>query len=252
MDKDVEWPLLKDDDWIQLKELCPFLEQFKDSTLHFSKTTECRMSDLCLDFEDLLVDIKVKYLDRKEEMTDKLWYAANAAYTKLTKYYTKINSASFAIATVLDPRYKLGVYDSTQDPDALKASAKLAIERAFEVYSQKFSSLNVGVQTEGPPLKKLKRFTTVLEQNELSSYLEEKRLGPEVNPLDYWRANKTRYPILARMARDYLALQPTSKDVEGNFSKGRRTIPYYRRSQNASTIRNQMLVNSGYNLGVFA
>jgi hypothetical protein len=51
--------------------------------------------------------------------------------------------------------------------------------------------------------------------------------------------------------RDYLALQPTSKDVEGNFSKGRRTIPYYRRSQNASTIRNQMLVNSGYNLGVF-
>ena len=60
-----------------------------------------------------------------------------------------------------------------------------------------------------------------------------------------------RFPILAKMARDYLALQPTSKDVEGNFSKGRRTIPYYRRSQNASSIRNQMLVNSGYNLSVF-
>ena len=63
--------------------------------------------------------------------------------------------------------------------------------------------------------------------------------------------NKTRFPILAKMARDYLALQTTSKDVEGTFSKGRRTLPYYRRSQNASTIRNQMLVNSGYNLGVF-
>jgi hypothetical protein len=44
------------------------------------------------------------------------------------------------------------------------------------------------------------------------------------------------------MARDYLALQPTSKDIEGIFSKGRRTIPYYRRSQNASSIRNQMLI----------
>jgi len=72
-----------------------------------------------------------------------------------------------------------------------------------------------------------------------------------VNPLEYWRANKVRFPILAAMARDYLALQPTSKDVEGTFSKGRRTIPYYRISQNASTIRNQMLVNSGYNLDVF-
>ena len=54
------------------------------------------------------------------------------------------------------------------------------------------------------------------------------------------------------MARDYLALQPTSKDVEGTFSKGRRTIPYYRRSQTPGTIRNQMLVNSGYDLGVFS
>jgi hypothetical protein len=88
-------------------------------------------------------------------------------------------------------------------------------------------------------------------KSELSSYLQEDRVSAEDSPLDYWRANKTRFPILAAMARDYLALQPTSKDVEGNFSKGRRTIPYYRRSQNASTIRNQMLVNSGLNLGVF-
>ena len=64
--------------------------------------------------------------------------------------------------------------------------------------------------------------------------------------------NKTRFTVLAKMDRDHLALQPTSKDVEGTFSKGRRTIPYYRRSQNASSIRNQMLVNSGFNLGVFS
>jgi hypothetical protein len=89
------------------------------------------------------------------------------------------------------------------------------------------------------------------EPNELITYLQEKRVKGSVNPLDYWRLNKTRFPILARMARDYLALQPTSKDVEGNFSKGRRTIPYYRRSQNALSIRNQMIVNSGFSLGVF-
>ena len=87
--------------------------------------------------------------------------------------------------------------------------------------------------------------------NELITYLQEKRVKGSVDPLDYWRLNKTRFPILARKARDYLALQPTSKDVEGTFSKGRRTIPYYRRSQNSLSIRNQMLVNSGFNLGVF-
>jgi hypothetical protein len=260
VNNDVEWPLLSDNDWIQLKELCPFLQQFKELTLHFSKTTECRMSDLCLDFEDLLVDIKVKYLDKKEQMSDKLWYAANAAYTKLTKYYTKINSASFAIATVLDPRYKLDVYDSTQDPDLLKASAKLAVELVFEKYSQKFSSLSLiskdspQQSTNARPLKKQKRFADDWERDgdELTTYLQERRAKSADNPLDYWRVNKSRFPILATMARDYLCLQPTSKDIEGNFSKGRRTIPYYRRSQNASTIRNQMLVNSGFSLGVFS
>jgi hypothetical protein len=135
LDNNTEWPLLSAEDWIQLKELRPFLAVFKDLTLYFSTTTECRMSDLCLDFEDLLVDIKLQYLEKKEQLSDKLWYAANSAYTKLTKYYTKINSASFAIATVLDPRYKLDVYDTTQDPVALKESAKVSIENAFEKYS---------------------------------------------------------------------------------------------------------------------
>ena len=254
----MEWPLLADDDWIQVKELCPFLEQFKDLTLYFSKTTECRMSDLCLDFEDLLVDIKIKYLDKKEQMSDKLWYAANAAYTKLTKYYTKINSASFAIAIVLDPRYKLYAYDTTQDPVLLKESAKLAVELAFEKYSSYASvvcpELIAPPDLNRPPATKKRRIIgtgTNAGKTELVRYLAEDVIDIESSSLDYWRANKTRFPILAKMARDYLALQPTSRDVEGNFSKGRRTIPYYRRSQNPSTIRNQMVVNSGCYLGVF-
>jgi predicted transcriptional regulator len=59
------------------------------------------MSDVCLDFKDLLVDIKLQYIHKKEEISERLWYAANAAYTKLTKYYTKINSENFAVGSSL-------------------------------------------------------------------------------------------------------------------------------------------------------
>ena len=100
--------------------------------------------------------------------------------------------------------------------------------------------------------KRRRRMNVVpASQNELTLYLQEPLIDKEADPLNYWKLNKNRFPTLAKMARDYLALQPTSKDVIGNFSKGRRTIPYYRRSQNASTIRNQMLVNSGANLGLY-
>jgi hypothetical protein len=257
LDDAVLWPLLSSEDWNDLKEVVPFLGQFKDLTLHFSSTKQCRMSDCCLDFEDLLVDIKLNFIDKRDVHSDKLWYAANAAYTKLTKYYTKINSTSFAIATVIDPRYKLDVYDSTQDPIALKASATEAIERAFQTYSLMAGAAGTSpsppMAAVSPPKKKQKRFvdSSVTDISELSIYLSEPRVTSKNDPLEYWRFNKVRFPILAKIARDYLALQPTSKDVEGTFSKGRRTIPYYRRSQNASTIRNQMLANSGYNLGIF-
>jgi hAT family C-terminal dimerisation region len=87
----------------------------------------------------------------------------------------------------------------------------------------------------------------------LDIYLAEARAPAYAgdSSLEYWRKNKARFPILARMARDYLAVQPTGKDIEGTFSKGRRTIPYYRKRQNGSTTRNQMLVNAGYDLGIY-
>jgi hypothetical protein len=133
----VQWPMLNEEEWLELKELCPFLAIFKELTLFFSKTTKCRMSDLCLDFEEILVDIKFNYLDKKENISKRLWYAANSAYTKLTKYYVKIASANYALATVLDPRYNLDVYESTQDPVALKETAQVAIELAHKDYCLK-------------------------------------------------------------------------------------------------------------------
>ena len=143
---------------------------------------------------------------------------------------------------MLDPRYKLFVYDTTQDAVALKASAKVAIENAFERYSRPVAEETDNSIVTAPPAKKPKRMinlTLSVNQFELTVYLGEPPVDDD--PLTYWKRNRNRFPVLAKMARDYLALQHTSKDVEGNFSKGRRTIPFYRRSQ--------MHVNSGFNLG---
>lgn len=135
------------------------------------------------------------------------------------------------------------MYETTQDPDALRSSAKIAITSTFERYTQKYSVI---LQPEQPEItqhsKKRRILSVATSQNELTTYLQEAVIDED--SLNYWKMNKFRFPILARMARDYLALQPTSKDVEGNFSKGRRTIPYYRRSQNASTVRNSYLLSS--------
>jgi hypothetical protein len=103
---------------------------------------------------------------------------------------------------------------------------KVAIELAFKDYSLKYGERTTDVVIVQRPFKKKKRFAdeSNLGNEELDIYLQEPRTRSHVHPLEYWRVSKERFPILAKIARDYLALQPTSKDVEGDFSKGRRTI----------------------------
>ena len=102
------------------------------------------------------------------------------------------------------------------------------------------------------PVKRTKWEDEFDTKTELDISLNESRsFGTSSDVLEYWNANKTRFPILARMARDYLVCQPTSKEIEGNFSKGRRIIPFYRTKQNGTTVRDQMLINSGYDLGIY-
>jgi len=66
----------------------------------------------------------------------------------------------------------------------------------------------------------------------------------EANILEWWKVNAGRFPNLARMAKDILAVQGGSVGVERVFSMARDVIPYRRSRLKSSTIRASMLVKS--------
>jgi len=66
----------------------------------------------------------------------------------------------------------------------------------------------------------------------------------EANILEWWMVNAGRFPNLARMARDILALQGGSVGVEWVFSIARDRSPYRRSRRESSTIRSGILVKS--------
>jgi hypothetical protein len=74
--------------------------------------------------------------------------------------------------------------------------------------------------------------------NELDRYLEEETVSVTANLdiLQYWKMYSTRYPVLACMARDILAVPASTVASESSFSTGERTVSDYRSRLKSETI----------------
>ncbi|KAL7854971.1 hypothetical protein SRHO_G00033500 [Serrasalmus rhombeus] len=55
-------------------------------------------------------------------------------------------------------------------------------------------------------------------RNEVLTYFGERNIAKEQNALQWWKANRDRYPILARLAKSYLCIPGTSTPSERLFS----------------------------------
>ncbi|CAG8478695.1 2719_t:CDS:2 [Ambispora gerdemannii] len=77
--------------------------------------------------------------------------------------------------------------------------------------------------------------------DEIERYTSEKPANREINVLAWWKAHKTQFPHLARMAHDYLAISASSVASERAFSAGGSMITNKRSSLMPKTIRVQCL-----------
>ncbi|CAG8812013.1 3768_t:CDS:1, partial [Gigaspora rosea] len=67
--------------------------------------------------------------------------------------------------------------------------------------------------------KRRKASTLTNKPDELTQYLNEAGLSMDIDPLNWWELNRTRFPYLSQMAKNYLAIQLTSVPSEQVFSK---------------------------------
>jgi hypothetical protein len=133
---------------------------------------------------------------------------------KFQKYFEFMNHKYF-ISMILDPRIKNRLL--------VKTSKLKTIETFNEVY-RIYSKLNItnidDVDNENVTKKAKKTLFTSLfpkeeaNNNEIDIYLKESVINEESDILSYWDNNKTKYPILSRMARVYLCIASTSVRCE--------------------------------------
>ncbi|TXG73029.1 hypothetical protein EZV62_001608 [Acer yangbiense] len=105
-------------------------------------------------------------------------------------------------------KFKLGDENSIHSNSSL--ASQLEMPDNSSKRDERLLSYDLFVSSDGPTHVK----------SEFDAYLEEKVL-PRTNDFDilvWWRANASKYPILAQIARDFLAIPVSSVTSESAFS----------------------------------
>lgn len=189
--------------------------------------------------------------------------AARRAKAKIAGYYNSSSEES-TVATMLDPRFTLAYYSATDDvaghegSNAQKAKALVAFTSYMEDQGSRnedapdSSTAATSTPSTGYALTIYRHRPTTAGRDpaaEMQKFMSEEPLiapGAENPPTDptaladwqvWWVANKARYPRVARMATDYLAVPGTSASSERVFSCTRHILTEFRHSLTPETVR---------------
>ncbi|KAJ1689265.1 hypothetical protein LUZ63_013420 [Rhynchospora breviuscula] len=255
---------LSDSQWGILKELVKHLKVFYEATLKLSGTKYPTLNIFFSEFCEV-------YLTIKRMASNEYPFIANMGtqmHTKFNKYWSMGHSL-LAIACVLDPRCKLDVvqyYMEEMCPDECENFISNIRECMSELYNeyvkakaeeQGASDLNqpgmskrhksdVGASSMTSDRKAgLKDYLkgrkgTTGPKTELEEYLssdrDDVRLDDDFDILGWWKMKEPRFPVLAQLTRDILAVPISTVASESAFSTSGRVLSQVKSSLSDESI----------------
>lgn len=205
-----------------------YLEPFYKTTNNIC-TNKLLTIGLVLFFMDHISEMITLCRDSRHS-SDWLKNAAEDMATKSRSYTTQVGNIFIFMTAILDPRIKCELI-----PESLSSGNYL--EEARTLFIRNYSNSHFSSMTSGygaqeiedgggvsfaeEIARKKRRVSLSNATDELTQYLSEPPAPIPTDVLEWWKVNSTRYPRLSVMARDFLAVQPTSVAPEDLFcSKG--------------------------------
>jgi hypothetical protein len=228
---------ISDVEWDMLEDLVQTLALFKKLSTLISGSSYTTLGSVLPYYCKLLMSLEKsaeKYTmnvndDSSEALLAPLGFACNEAWLKLKEYYNRTDMHShFRLATILDPRYKLDVFKTLDWKKRDINAAETLFRNRYKKYTARYEAdldfqdgsediIVAGGEDEGWGL--FIDPTKIGQRDEAAAYLLEPRASGASNPLELWKGMASHFPVLAKMARDYLAIPATSVPSEQLFSQ---------------------------------
>ncbi|XP_043812364.1 uncharacterized protein LOC110615913 isoform X3 [Manihot esculenta] len=205
-----------------------YLEPFYKTTNNIC-TNKLLTIGLVLFFMDHISEM-ITICRESRHSPDWLKNAAEEMAKKARSYNNQVSNIFTYMTAILDPRIKSELIPESLGTGNYLDEARNHFIRNYS--SSHFSSMTSGygsqeiedggsVSFAEEIARKKRRASLNNATDELTQYLSETPAPIPTDVLEWWKVNSTRYPRLSTMARDFLAVQPTSVAPEELFcSKG--------------------------------
>jgi hypothetical protein len=253
------------EDWEMLTQLCKILEKFDNITktvsqkqpvisegLEFYLFLYKLFNDVDLICDDKKDQIQIKFL---QEIDVSIIKTLQSTRHKFDKYYEIIlNSVVYATGSILDPRYKdfwlVKHHKSEEDRHTIMDKIKEYITDNYQAKSDDNTPDSQETDGNASEFGLFGSWAGMYEETgtkitELERYLQEKRIvrkSRDFEVLKWWCENGHEYPILAKVARDFLAIPLASVSVERLFNLGRDQLALRRHNLAAETLQQLMII----------
>ncbi|CUA67966.1 Putative AC9 transposase [Zea mays] [Rhizoctonia solani] len=241
-------------EWNVASGVVSILGPFEDATLSFSKKGKVHLCDVLPTFLQLKTELRnsrdrLVKVYRPNQDPHGLLHALSQGQAKLEKYYNlALKSDLPLIATALHPGRRVDYFQDEQKWGGLRHRARVLLEHLFDVYKGEAEDKESTrqhhdgslVDSKSPPAKLKRSWSDKLLEiapNETVGRLDEEltrffgniyRYTPGTNVLKWWKDHEAEFPILSRIARDYLGIPATSVSVERLFSRCKLVMSDYR------------------------
>jgi len=250
--------------WELYDKIRPILKTMAGATTAFSASTYPTANV----FYPYIIQVKIALKETQQSCDGYVMSMADAMLDKFDKYWEETNNVMI-IATILDPRFKMRyirwcfakIYGSLRFQREIEDIDK-ELERLYKkyetIYRRKLGESETtpsnaqsssSTKDTSSSLASIipSGFQTFLEssaaessKSELLTNLDEPNVSVEeknFNLLNYWKVNTHRFPVVASMAKMFLAVPASSVSSESTFSTGGRILDDYRSSLKPSTVQ---------------